>query len=163
VGGIVADRKVTPSINNFLILGKNTLGGPSGMFSLASCYEPYETRLRMLVDVYQYQEMIENFGLPTIFPDAYIEYGVGAWQVQKSVDSREYVNELSFIFGNSASAKTYSRELLTSKGDFELKILTLRALFKTGELSLLIFSLNFCLLKFKFQFSRFKNKLHQFF
>ena len=95
--GIVNNKIESPSLNDLLWMGKNSLGGPSGLFTRIHNYLEYDTNLKMLVDVEQYFRMFKNFGPPSFISDPLIEYGVGSWQVQRNFSQKCVRAEMSYI------------------------------------------------------------------
>lgn len=86
-----------PKLNEFLIFGINTLGGPGGLFALREKYLSYNTESKMLVDVEQYSRMIAKFGPQGMINEPLIQYGVGTWQVQNNVSAKEILLEYKYI------------------------------------------------------------------
>lgn len=92
--GIVNGGLRSASLSQVQIMGINTLGGPSGMFSELKNYLPYNPKFRMFVDVDQYLRLESSLGKPEILDSPIIDYGYGDWQVQKNVSKIEFYREL---------------------------------------------------------------------
>jgi hypothetical protein len=122
VGGRVNLLVNSPTLNDFLMFGINTLGGPSGLFALREKYLSYDTELKMLVDVEQYSRMITEFGPPGIINEPLIEYGVGPWQVQNNISSKEIILEYKYILEKYPEVKKKIEILEETSTDLEMQI-----------------------------------------
>lgn len=122
VGGRVDVIVSTPTLNDSLIFGINTLGGPSGLFALREKYLNYDTELKMLVDVEQYSRMISEFGPPGIIDEPLIEYGVGRWQVQNNIRAKEILLEYKYILEKYPETKKKLNILEASSTDLEMQV-----------------------------------------
>ncbi len=122
VGGRVNLLVNSPILNDFLMFGINTLGGPSGLFALREKYLSYDTELKMLVDVEQYSRMIAEFGPPGIINEPLIEYGVGPWQVQNNISSKEIILEYKYIFEKYPEATKKMEILEETSMDLEMQL-----------------------------------------
>ena len=121
-GGRAGPNEQKPRVNKHLIFGINTLGGPSGLFALRENYLYYDTRLKMLVDVEQYSRILKEFGHPVIIEEPLIDYGVGNWQVQNNIKSREIVTEYSYILEKYPESREILEDLQESTQDTHLQI-----------------------------------------
>lgn len=111
-----------PALNDFLIFGVNTLGGPSGLFALREKYLSYDTELKMLVDVEQYSRMITKFGPPGIINEPLIEYGVGPWQVQNNISAKEVILEYKYILEKYPEVKQKIEILEETSTDLQMQV-----------------------------------------
>ena len=122
VGGKAGKTLQRPTLNDFLIYGINTLGGPSGMFALRDHYLNYDTELKMLVDVEQYVRMIKRFGTPGIINEPLIDYGVGPWQVQNNMRSSVMIFEYKYILEKYPESERILNLLEETSKDLQLQI-----------------------------------------
>jgi glycosyltransferase involved in cell wall biosynthesis len=96
-GSLIEDRKHFPQHSDLLILGENSLGGPSAMFAKSEAYLFYDPVFHMMVDVEQYLRIYSKFGAPVLILEPLIVCGVGEWQVQKHISKSEVFFELNLL------------------------------------------------------------------
>ncbi|CAB4576918.1 unannotated protein [freshwater metagenome] len=96
-GSLIENRSHFPKYNDFLILGENSLGGPSTMFAKTESYLQYDPIFHMMVDVEQYLRISLKFGAPALILEQLIVCGVGEWQVQKKLSESEIFTEISLL------------------------------------------------------------------
>lgn len=141
-GGRAGANEQKPKLNKHLIFGINSLGGPSGLFARRENYLFYDTRLRMLVDVEQYSRILNEFGPPVTIEEPLIDYGVGIWQVQNNIKSREIVTEYKYILDKYPKSREILKDLQESTRDtqikFRLVVLDLTHLRSKSRLKLLL-------------------------
>jgi glycosyltransferase involved in cell wall biosynthesis len=121
-GGRAAGNEQNPKVTKYLIFGINTLGGPSGLFALRENYLSYDTRLKMLVDVEQYSRILQEFGPPLTIDEPLIDYGVGNWQVQNNIKSREIVAEYIYILEKYPESRKILQEIQETTRDTRLQM-----------------------------------------
>jgi glycosyltransferase involved in cell wall biosynthesis len=92
--GMVEENFRKAEFSWLLVMGINTLGGPSGMFATREAYIKYNPKLRMFVDIDQYLRLEQTYGVPKTIDFALIKYGVGDWQVQKKISRLNFYKEL---------------------------------------------------------------------
>jgi glycosyltransferase involved in cell wall biosynthesis len=80
-----------------LVLGVNSLGGPSSMIFSRIPSTTFDTRFDMLCDVKMFLDLEKAFGSPHIFTKPEIHYNMGPWQLQKRISEENLISELLLL------------------------------------------------------------------
>jgi len=80
-----------------LILGVNSIGGPSSMVFSRIPSISFDVRFDMLCDVKMFLDLEEILGSPYIFTGAEIHYKMGPWQLQKRISDEKLFSELLIL------------------------------------------------------------------
>jgi glycosyltransferase involved in cell wall biosynthesis len=146
--GKVNERTFIPYFDPSMIFGKNSLGGPSGMFARTKVYYEYDANLEMLVDVEQYKRIYDSHGNPAIFFDCFITYGVGEWQSQNRITSNKFQSELVYVVEKSEKNELLAHSYLSTRGDSIHKIRLNKSLLRLKKVSYLVYAKKSLLLHF---------------
>jgi glycosyltransferase involved in cell wall biosynthesis len=123
-GSLIEERSHFPRYNNFLILGENSLGGPSAMFAKTESYLQYDPIFHMMVDVDQYVRISLKCGAPALILEPLIVCGVGDWQVQKKLSESEVFTEISLL--KNKHPLIWNQMKLSSELNLDQRILILK-------------------------------------
>jgi len=139
--GEIGGKIVIPALDDLLLVGQNSLGGPSGLFSKSEIYLRYDPNLKMMVDVEHYFRMIQSFGPPCIIEEPLISYGVGNWQVQRGISDGDVRREIQYLLSKSNTYLEHIKRADKSKLDplFQIRLQKdLRTIREQGSIRTLV-------------------------
>jgi glycosyltransferase involved in cell wall biosynthesis len=114
--GFLGEDKFIPKENDFIALGQNTFGGPSGLFIRSHVEALYDEELRMYVDTDLISRLFLDYPNGNFSDVAVVSYGAGPWQIQRNTTIEQLIRELELIV-----TKDYVTSLLIRRSKFRLK------------------------------------------
>lgn len=129
-----------PEIRQMSLFGVNSIGGPSSIVIRKSCFDGFDEKLSMIMDV-EFVDRTEKFlGSPSVSSEVSIEYGVGAWQIQQTIGSNKIKEELIYLVNLARLDKSDLRKLMSYEGMWEIKRMALSTLRITSRINLYYFT-----------------------
>jgi glycosyltransferase involved in cell wall biosynthesis len=153
-----------PDTNQMNLFGINSIGGPSSIMIRNSCFTGFDDNLSMLMDIEFVDRTLRIIGEPTVAENVSIEYGVGSWQIQRTVSSRKISDELIYLVNLGRLHKSDLRNLMSHEGMWEVKKMAISTLKSTFRINF-IYSIS-CHLQIFIQilglyFSNFKARIRK--
>ena len=133
--GFLGESKYIPKSNDFIALGQNTFGGPSGLFVKSNIESLYDEDLRMYVDTDLIARLQLDYPIGRFSDIEIIRYGVGPWQIQRNTTIEQRILEMEHIVNKSYVTPKLIRESgLGVKGASHKRIIS-HALYNQGKIS----------------------------
>jgi glycosyltransferase involved in cell wall biosynthesis len=133
--GFLGGDKFIPTENEFIALGQNTFGGPSGLFIRSHVEGFYDEDLRMYVDTDLISRLLQDYPKGCFSDAAVISYGAGPWQIQRNTTIQQLIRELELIVTKDyVTAPLIRRSKWGIKGANHKRIIG-RALLNQGRIS----------------------------
>jgi hypothetical protein len=133
--GFLGESKGTPKSNDFIALGQNTFGGPSGLFVKSNIESLYDEELRMYVDTDLIARLQHDYPMGRFSDIGIIRYGVGPWQIQRNTSIEQRILEMEHIVNKSyVTRKLIRASGLGIKGASHKRIIS-HALHNQGKIS----------------------------
>ena len=106
---------VIPEVSRFLILGFNTIGGPSSLIVERNSYIPFAENLEMLIDVENFSNYYQLLGLPNIVKNREIQYGNPTSRASRNISTNKVLEELVWIINTHKLSKEFIEDSITDK------------------------------------------------
>lgn len=133
--GFLGNSKYIPKSNNFIALGQNTFGGPSGLFVKSHVESLYDEELRMYVDTDLIARLQLDYPTGGFSDLGIVKYGAGPWQIQRNTTIEQLILELEHIVNKSYVTPTLIRASgLGIKGASHKRFIS-QALYNQGKIS----------------------------
>jgi glycosyltransferase involved in cell wall biosynthesis len=133
--GFLGEVKCLPTTNDFIALGQNTFGGPSGLFIRSYLEGFYDEDLRMYVDTDLISRLLQDYPRGCFSDAAVISYGAGPWQIQRNTTIEQLIRELELIVTKDyVTTSLIRRSKWGIKGANHKRIIS-RALLNQGRIS----------------------------
>jgi hypothetical protein len=133
--GFLGEDKFIPTENEFIALGQNSFGGPSGLFIRSYVEGFYDEDLRMYVDTDLISRLLQDYPKGCFSDAAVISYGAGPWQIQRNTTIEQLIRELELIVTKDyVTAPLIRRSKWGIKGANHKRIIG-RALLNQGRIS----------------------------
>ncbi len=147
--GFLGNSKYIPKSNNFIALGQNTFGGPSGLFVKSHVESLYDEDLRMYVDTDLIARLQIDYPIGEFSDVGIIKYGEGPWQIQRNTTVEQLILELEHIVNKSYVTPTLIRASGLGIKGAESKRIIGQALYNQGKISSLQYRLRLFLGNFE--------------
>lgn len=128
-----------PDISQMSLFGVNSIGGPSSIVIRNSCFDGFDEKLSMIMDIEYVDRTASILGSPSVLSDVSIEYGVGSWQIQQTISTGKIEKELIYLVNLGRLDKSDLRKLMSYSGMWEIKRMALSILRFTSRINLFYF------------------------
>ena len=98
--GRMGETFTWPNLETLNLFGINTVGGPSALIIRKILFENFNEEISMLMDIEFFNRASREIGPPFILKELSIEYGSGSWQLQRSLNEKSVLDELSHLWRN---------------------------------------------------------------
>lgn len=124
-----------PDVHQMNLFGINSIGGPSSIVIRSSSFLGFDENLSMIMDIEYIDRTFEMLGAPYVSKEVSIEYGVGSWQIQRTINSKKIEEELIYLIKLGRLNKSDLRKLMSHEGMWEIKRMAVSTLNSTFRIN----------------------------
>jgi glycosyltransferase involved in cell wall biosynthesis len=150
LSGRMKDIVTIPDLESLNLFGINSVGGPPAIVIARSIFEGFDENLSLLMDIEFFLRTLEKYGAPVVSNVVSIEYGVGDWQLTKTIDATKYCAEIDYLWKNQRLDFQDFTVLMAAKDSWNIKRRAFAYMTSSSELGKVNKLRSICLFKFKY-------------
>jgi glycosyltransferase involved in cell wall biosynthesis len=121
LSGQIKNTVTIPNLEGLNLFGINTVGGPPAVVIKKSIFEGFDENISLLMDIEFFIRTLKKYGTPMISRAVSIQYGMGDWQLTKTIDETKYHAEVDYLWKNQRIAFQDFTSLLEVPDSWNIK------------------------------------------